>query len=163
MIGRLFPHPLMTVVLTLVWMMLMNAFTPATFVLGLILGIILPILTSPFWENRPVIRKPLKVGEYMAVAIYDIVVANIQVAYLILFRRNRDLRSRFFTVPLDLRTPEAIAILAGTITMTPGTVSSDISTDGKSLLVHGLDVGSEEETVSGIKLRYERRLKDIFE
>lgn len=163
MIGRLFPHPLMTVVLTLVWMMVMNAFTPATFVLGLILGIILPILTSPFWKNRPVIRKPLKVAEYMVVAIYDIVVANIQVAYLILFRRNRDLRSRFFTVPLELRTPEAIAILAGTITMTPGTVSSDISTDGKSLLVHGLDVDSEEETVAGIKSRYERRLKDIFE
>ncbi|MGM0562588.1 MAG: Na+/H+ antiporter subunit E [Pseudomonadota bacterium] len=163
MIRKIFPHPIMTAVLTLVWMMLMNAFTPATFVLGLILGIILPILTSCFWPDRPTIRNPLKVAEYILVVLYDIVVANIQVAYLILFRRNRDLRSRFFTVPLEIRTPEAIAILAGTITMTPGTVSSDISTDGKSLLVHGLDVTDEQETVTGIKSRYEKRLKDIFE
>lgn len=163
MIRKIFPHPIMTAVLTLVWMMLMNAFTPATFVLGLILGIILPILTSCFWPDRPTIRNPLKVAEYILVVLYDIVVANVQVAYLILFRRNRDLRSRFFTVPLELRTPEAIAILAGTITMTPGTVSSDISTDGKSLLVHGLDVTDEQETVTGIKTRYEKRLKDIFE
>lgn len=163
MIRKLFPHPIMSAVLTLVWMMLMNAFTPATFVLGLILGIILPIVTSSFWPDRPTIRNPLKVAEYILVVLYDIVVANVQVAYLILFRRNSDLRSRFFIVPLDLRTPEAISILAGTITMTPGTVSSDISTDGKSLLVHGLDVSDEGETVSGIKSRYEKRLKDIFE
>ncbi|WP_026986245.1 Na+/H+ antiporter subunit E [Fodinicurvata fenggangensis] len=163
MIRKVFPHPIMTAVLTLVWMMLMNAFTPATFVLGLILGIILPILTSCFWPDRPTIRNPLKVAEYIIVVLYDIVVANVQVAYLILFRRNRDLRSRFFTVPLEIRTPEAIAILAGTITMTPGTVSSDISTDGKSLLVHGLNVTDEQETVTGIKSRYEKRLKDIFE
>ncbi|WP_022726910.1 Na+/H+ antiporter subunit E [Fodinicurvata sediminis] len=163
MIRKVFPHPIMTAVLTLVWMMLMNAFTPATLVLGLILGIIIPIMTSSFWPDRPTIRNPLKVAEYIIVVLYDIVVANVQVAYLILFRRNRDLRSRFFTVPLEIRTPEAIAILAGTITMTPGTVSSDISTDGKSLLVHGLDVADEQETVTGIKSRYEKRLKDIFE
>ncbi len=46
---------------------------------------------------------------------------------------------RYVTVPLDLTTPEAIAVLAGTITMTPGTVSADLSADGRALLVHCLD------------------------
>jgi multicomponent K+:H+ antiporter subunit E len=85
------------------------------------------------------------------------------VAYLILFRRGEDLHSQFVTVPLDLRTPEAISTLAGTITMTPGTVSASLSADGRSLLVHCLDTDDPQKTVSDIKARYESRLKRIFE
>ncbi|MDP3547455.1 MAG: Na+/H+ antiporter subunit E, partial [Phreatobacter sp.] len=77
--------------------------------------------------------------------------------------RGDGLRSRYVTIPLDLTTPEAIAVLAGTITMTPGTVSADLSADGKALLVHCLDTDDPDATVAGIKMRYERRLKRMFE
>ena len=66
-------------------------------------------------------------------------------------------------IPLELRSPEAIAVLAGTITMTPGTVSADLSSDGRSLLVHCLDAADPDDVVASIKSRYERRLKEIFE
>ena len=66
-------------------------------------------------------------------------------------------------IPLDLRTPEAIAILAGTITLTPGTVSADLSDEGHSLLVHALDAPDPAAVREEIKERYERRLKEIFE
>ena len=46
------------------------------------------------------------------------------------------------------QTPEAIAVLAGTITMTPGTVSADLSADGRALLVHCLDTGDPAATVA---------------
>jgi multicomponent K+:H+ antiporter subunit E len=101
--------------------------------------------------------------EYVAIVLWDIVVANFQVAYLILFRRGDSLRSRFVAVPLDLRTPEAIAALAGTITMTPGTVSADLSGDGRALLVHCLETHDADATVATIKSRYETRLQRIFE
>ncbi|PND65835.1 Na+/H+ antiporter subunit E, partial [Escherichia coli] len=77
---------------------------------------------------------------YTAIVLFDIVVANFQVAAVILFRRNRDLRARWLVIPLELDTPEAITVLAGTISLTPGTVSSDVSADGRFLLVHALDV-----------------------
>ena len=67
------------------------------------------------------------------------------------------------TIPLDVQTPEAIAVLAGTITMTPGTVSSDLSADGRALLVHCLETDDPVGTVATIKRRYERRLLRIFE
>ena len=57
----------------------------------------------------------------------------------------------------------AITVLAGTITMTPGTVSSDVSADGRSLLVHCLHAPEPASVVDEIKQRYERRLKEIFE
>jgi len=66
------------------------------------------------------------------------------------------------TIPLDLRSPEAITVLAGTITMTPGTVSADLSADGRALLVHCLDADHPDAVRDEIKTRYERRLKEIF-
>ena len=88
--------------------------------------------------------------------------ANFQVAWIILFRRNRDLRSRWLVIPTELRSPEAITTLAATISLTPGTVSADISADGHALLVHILDVDDPEAEVARIKHRYERRLMRIF-
>jgi len=85
------------------------------------------------------------------------------VAYLLLFRRGDDLHSQFVTVPLELRSPEAITALAGTITMTPGTVSASLSADGRALLVHCLETTDPDQTVADIKSRYESRLQRIFE
>lgn len=162
MFGNLIPHPLLTLLIVVVWILL-NGFSWGAAVLGLILGIVVPRLTSAFWPDRPVVRSPLTIIEYAAIVLTDIVVANFQVAHLILFRRGEDLHSQFVTVPLDLRTPEAISTLAGTITMTPGTVSASLSADGRSLLVHCLDTDDPQKTVSDIKARYESRLKRIFE
>ena len=64
---------------------------------------------------------------------------------------------------LDLKTPEAISALAGTITMTPGTVSATLSADGRALLVHCLETDDPEKIVADIKARYEARLQRIFE
>ncbi|MFS8035990.1 Na+/H+ antiporter subunit E [Xanthobacter sp. AM11] len=161
--ARLLPHPLLTVLVTLVFVFLMNAVTPGVVVLGLVLGLAIPLLTAPFWPGRPRLKAPLTIAAYGLVVLWDIVVSNIEVARLILFRRGESLRTRYVSVPLDLATPEAIAMLAGTITMTPGTVSADLSADGRALLVHCLDTGDPEATVAAIKARYERRLKRIFE
>jgi len=93
---------------------------------------------------------------------WDVVVANLQVTRLILFRPVESLATRWVVLSLELRSPEAITVLAGTITMTPGTVSCDLSADGRSLLVHCLDAPDAEDTVRQMKERYEDRLKEIF-
>jgi len=95
--------------------------------------------------------------------LWDILVANVIVAGLILFRKTESLESKSVVVPLDLTSPEAITTLAGTITMTPGTVTIDLSADAKSLLVHCLHAPDPQSVVDDIKNRYERRLKEIFE
>lgn len=161
--SRILPHPGLTLVITGVWLLLVNAFSLGALVLGLVIGVLVPLFTGPYWPGRPKVRHPLKIVAYLAIVIWDIVVSNVQVAYLVLFRRGESLRSRFVTVPLELTTPEAITVLAGTITMTPGTVSADLSACGRALLVHCLETDDPEGTVAQIKSRYERRLKEIFE
>lgn len=160
--ARLMPHPLLTLVLALVWVLLVNDASWGAALFGLLLGLAIAKLTSAYWPGRPRIRNPLAIAEYAAVVLYDIVLANLEVAYLVLFRRGGSLRSQFVTVPLELESAEAIATLAGTITMTPGTVSADVAADGRSLLVHCLETADPAATVATIKSRYERRLRRIF-
>ncbi|MFD2184003.1 Na+/H+ antiporter subunit E [Rhodoplanes azumiensis] len=160
---RLLPHPILSVVVAIVWVGLANDISVGNLVLGVALGLAIPAWTACWWPARPKIKRPLIVAAYVGVVAWDIVVSNIEVARLILFRRGASLRSVFVSVPLDLTTPEAITMLAGTITMTPGTVSADLSADGRSILVHCLDAADPDAVVRQIKSRYERRLKEIFE
>lgn len=163
MIRRLVPHPLLSITLLVVWIGLVNKFTLGNLILGTAFGLIIPMLTAPYWPNRPAIGRPLKVVEYVLVVLWDILVANVQVALVILFRRERDIRSHWIPVPIELRSAEAITVLAGTITMTPGTVSATLCADGSSILVHCLHTDDPDAVRDDIKDRYERRLKEIFQ
>ena len=163
LIRRLFPHPWLTVLLTAVWLLLVNRYSHNSLLFGLFLGIVIPFVTQPYWPNRPKLRNPLKVLEYVLVVIWDIIVANVVVARIVLFKSNDARQPAWISVPLDLRTPEAITVLAGTITMTPGTVSADVSAEGHALLVHCLDAPDPDAVRDEIKERYEARLKEIFE
>ncbi|WP_084860528.1 Na+/H+ antiporter subunit E [Salibaculum halophilum] len=163
MVSRLLPHPLLSLTLVLVWLGLVNTVTLGNLILGSIFGLIVPLLTSPYWPDRPRIRRPVKVIEYILVVLWDIVVANVQVALIILFKRNAAITSRWITVPLQLTSAEAITVLAGTITMTPGTVSASLSADAGAILVHCLHTDDPDAVRDQIKARYERRLMEIFE
>lgn len=163
MAARLVPHPILTLVIAAVWTALVNRLSLGHLLLGFLLGLVIPWFTSAYWPDRPVIRRPARILDYAAVVLWDIIVSNVQVAYLVLFRRGESLRSQFVTVPIDLESPEAITVLAGTITMTPGTVSADLAADGSAILVHCLETWDPDATVRQIKNRYERRLKEIFE
>lgn len=162
MIKRLLPHPLLSLMLILVWLGLVNKVTPGNILLGAILGLLVPLLSAPFWPDRPKLRRPDMAVGYVLIVLWDIVVANVQVAFIILFKRNADIRSQWVCVPLELTSPEAITVLAGTITMTPGTVSAVLSADASCILVHCLHTDDPEGTRDEIKHRYESRLKEIF-
>lgn len=161
-INWLLPHPLLTLLLALVWTLLQNEVSAGMVVFGLILGVIIPRITAVWWPERP---RQIKVGRmiaYILLVMWDIVVANIQVGWIVLTRPTSKLRSTWITVPIELRQPEAITILAGTITLTPGTVSADLSETGHNLLVHALDAEDPDAVRDEIKQRYERRLLEIF-
>lgn len=160
---RIFPHPHLTLLLTIVWLLLVNNFSLNSVLFGGLLGTIIPIITAGYWPDRPVLRNPRMIVEYILIVLWDIIVANFVVAGLILFRRTSDLHPNWVAIPLDLRSPEAITALAGTITLTPGTVTADLSDHGHVLLVHCLNAEDTDAVRDEIKDRYERRLKEIFE
>ncbi|SEN17649.1 multisubunit potassium/proton antiporter, PhaE subunit [Loktanella fryxellensis] len=162
MMQRILPHPLLTVMLTIVWCLINNEFAPGPILLGLIIGLIVPVLTAAWWPDRPPVVRPLRMIAYLLIVIYDIIGNNLTVAMQVLFYRKDSLRPAWIVIPLDLKRPEAITILAGTITLTPGTLTVDLAQDGCTLLVHALHAPDPDAVRDDIKMRYERRLKEIF-
>ncbi|MFZ1576486.1 MAG: Na+/H+ antiporter subunit E [Chromatiaceae bacterium] len=159
---RWLPQPRLTLVLVLVWLLLNNSLGPGHILLGLLLGWLIPLFSRRFWSETLQFHAPLTLLRFVGVVLWDILVANLTVARLIL-GQPRQLRSAFFEVPLDLKGEIGISLLANTISLTPGTVSLELSSDHSSLLVHALDAPDPDALVQEIKGRYEAPLKKVFE
>ena len=155
------PHPLLSLTLTGVWLLLANSLSMGHVLLGMFLGILIPLLTREFWPGAARVHRPLHLIGFMLMVLWDILVANLQVARLILGPPAK-LRPAFIHLPLDLDDDFAITLLASTISLTPGTVSADVSADRRTLLIHTLDVDDPDTLVAQLKQRYEAPLKEIF-
>ena len=161
MLDRLsFPQPYLSLILFTVWQFLSDGVSGASVVMGLALAWI-PQLTRGFWPDPPFFTRPWKLPPYLVLVLYDILVSSVSVARLIL--SGRDPRPILVSYPLELTHPLAISMLASTISLTPGTVSADVSDDRTLLLIHALDAESDDEVINAIRTRYEARLKEMFQ
>jgi multicomponent K+:H+ antiporter subunit E len=160
---RWLPHPLLSLVLWLVWLVLNNTIAPAHVVLGGLLAWLLPLtgmhLTDGTW---PHLHRPAMALRLTLRVLWDIVVSNIEVARRVLGPESA-LRPGFVRVPLDLTDEWAITALAGIITMTPGTLTADVAADRSYLLLHAFHVDDAEAIIASIKTRYEAPLREIYE
>jgi multicomponent K+:H+ antiporter subunit E len=166
---RLLPRPWTALWLWIAWLLLNQTLAPGHLLLGAVLAIVLSRWPAVGAEEhaggaprRSAWRRAAIAVRLAGVVVYDIVVANLQVARLILGPREA-LAPRFVWVPLDVRRPRSISLFAGIITMTPGTVSAELSDDRRHLLVHGLLVEDPDELVAGVKARYETPIRELFE
>ncbi len=159
--SRWLPQPLLSLVMVVTWVLATNTLDFSSVFFGALLGIVIPIFTQRFWPDYPRLTRWSKVLSFTLLVLYDIVVANLRVAWLIVGPRDK-LRPRFITVPTELNHPLAVTLLTSIISLTPGTVSSQVSEDQCFILVHSLDCPDEVQMVSDIKRRYEAPLKEIF-
>lgn len=156
------PFPWLSALMWLTWMLLVNEWSLGHFILGGLLAWVLPLSTRYFWPSVPRLQRVDRLLRFLAVVHWDILVANVAVARLILGPADR-LRPAFVELPVDLDNDFAITMLASTISLTPGTVSADVSADRRHLLIHALDVADPDELVSTIKRRYEQPIKEMFQ
>lgn len=159
--SKLLPQPLLSLVMTVVWMIASGSASFGSLVFGALLGWAIPLFSHRFWPDYPRLSSFTTGLRLTAVVLWDIFVANLRVAALILGPTSR-LRPRFIVVETELDHPLAITILTSIITLTPGTVSSQLSLDQRRILVHALDCPDEPSMVADIKRRYEAPLKRIF-
>jgi multicomponent K+:H+ antiporter subunit E len=155
------PYPLLSIILVVAWLMLAAQISVAHVLLALFLAWGIPLVCKPFLVRTQGVRNPMAAIRLIFLVMYDIVMANIAVARLILGRPDR-LNPVFVQVPLKLTQSMSISLLAGIITMTPGTVSADLSEDNTLLLVHALSCDDPEALIVEIKERYEKPLIEIF-
>ena len=158
----LLPFPIASAGLFVFWLVLTQTLSPGQVLLGAIIGVFggwaFALLDPPPMRLR-------RLGSFFRLAgivVADIVRSNIAVAFIILGLGQRKWVSGFVEIPLDLRHPYGLAMLATIITSTPGTVWVDFNPANGVLTIHVLDLVEKAGWVRTIKGRYERLLLEIF-
>lgn len=160
--GKWFAHPVGSLSLLLVWLLLMDDFTSVGhWLLGGFLGLLIPRLTVTWWPRLPHIRSWKHVFIFSRYMLVDIIVANFQVARLALGRVD-NLQPCWVRVPYDLDNDLAIYLLASAISLAPGTVAASVNRQERILTVHALHAKDEQALIAEIKQRYEQPLRGIF-
>jgi multicomponent K+:H+ antiporter subunit E len=152
----------LSALLFVLWPLLNQSWSPGQLALGAALALCIPWFSERLRPGKPALRAPWAIVRLGFVVLWDIVIANVEVARRILGRESA-IRPRFVWLPLTIADPHGIVALAGIVTMTPGTLSSELTPDRRHLLIHVLNVDDEAALVTGIKARYEAPLLAIFE
>ena len=155
------PHPFVSVIVALSWIMLTHSLDSATLIMALLLGILIPRMVKPFITRTSDINWVPAIKLFFVV-LWDIIVCNIQVAKLVLGPTHK-LHPKWFRVPLETQHEQVNVLLALIITTTPGTVTAGIDDDRGDILVHALSTDNAEIDIIEIKNRYEKALMAIFD
>ena len=147
-----FPHPLLSLTLLLIWLLLNDSLAPGQILLGAALGLLIPQFTKRFWPERARFRRPARAVHLTGRVLLDIVVANFVVSRIVLGPRET-IKPAFIRVPLDVKGDFSITALASVISLTPGTLTAEVDADHTHLLVHALSEDDPDALVHKIKTR----------
>jgi multicomponent K+:H+ antiporter subunit E len=158
----LLPFPIASTSFLVFWLLLNQSLSLGQLLLGAAAGLIggwsLAALKLP--KARP--RRLATMVRLAGLVFADIVRSNIAVARIILGLEQRGYTSGFVEIPLELRDPYGLAILACIITSTPGTLWVEFDAATGMLTIHVLDLIDKTTWVRTIKGRYERALLEIL-
>lgn len=158
---KLFPRPLLAVVLTVFWAILQNSFMPGTLMMGFAVASLILYVVDPILLPKIEHWHPWKLAKFFLKVLGVVIVSNFHIARLYLGPVKR-LRPAFVEVPIDLEHDVAISILVSIVSMTPGTIAADLSEDKNTLLVHGIHMKDPQDVIKEIKEHYEAPLKEIY-
>ncbi len=159
---RLLPYPIISASLLALWLLLNQTISPGHVLIGAVIavagGLILSVLEPP----KAHLRRPAAMFRLAGLVLADILRSNVAVGRIILGFGRRNRTSGFVYIPLELRDPHGLAVLACIITSTPGTLWVNLDSAKGELMIHVLDLIDESEWIATIKGRYERLLLEIF-
>lgn len=159
---QILPHPILTLMLFGLWLLLVNSVSTGNLLLGILLAWLIPLFTARFWEAQVHIHKPFLLLRFFGVVLYDILVANVAVAALVV-GPGRRIRPGFILMPMRLRGNVGLGLLANTISLTPGTLSAFLSADRTQLVIHALQSDDPDAIIATIRERYEQPLLEALE
>jgi multicomponent Na+:H+ antiporter subunit E len=151
---------LMNLLLALIWVSLTGKFSVVNFGFGLVLSFLLLWISTRDEEERKYFSKLPKFISFFFYFLYELVKANLEVAYDVITPKFY-MKPGIISVPLDAKTDLEITLLANLITLTPGTLSLDVSEDRKNLFVHAMYITDRDEFIASIKNGFEKRLLEL--
>jgi multicomponent Na+:H+ antiporter subunit E len=151
----------LNLLLSLAWMALTGQFTPINLIIGFALGYILLWIMQRTGKPSVYFLKGRRVVHFILFFAWEVIDANIRVAYDVLTPRHH-MTPGIVAIPLDAKTDSEITILANLITLTPGTLSLDVSADRRVLYIHAMYVQDVDQFKKNIKEELEKRLLEVL-
>ena len=152
---------LSNLLLSFIWVAITGVFTVENFIFGFLLSFILLWIISPNRREQKYFTWIPKITGFIFFFLYELIKANLEVAYDVITPKFY-MEPGIIRIPLTAETDLEITLLANLISLTPGTLSLDVSDDKKVLYVHAMYVKDKEMFISSIKNGFERRLLDIM-
>jgi len=147
--------------LTFVWVALTGDFTFPNYLFGFALNFgILWVITRGDGDARYFTMIP-KIIALFFFFLWELFKANLQVAYEVVTPHLK-MKPGIVKVPLTIQSDIGITFLANMISLTPGTLSLDVSNDKKVLYVHAMYVTDKEEFINSIKNGFEKRILELL-
>lgn len=150
------------IILSVVWAALWADFTLLSLTLGFALGYSALWLAQPLYGNSLYFRRVWRVLKLTVFFLYELVVSSVRVAWDVLTPTHKS-NPAFIEMPLDVKSDIEILLVTNLISLTPGTLSLDVSPDRKTLLVHAMFADDPEAIVAELKDGMERKVREIFE
>lgn len=140
--------------------MAIGPFTPENFLIGFVLAFVTLRLCTLRDGRSPYFGKVFRTISFCFYVLVELVIANLKMAYYTV-QPLRNLRPGILAIPLEEMSETEVTILANLITLTPGTLSLDVSADNRTLFVHFMHVEDPDEMRRDIKQGFERRLLEV--
>lgn len=147
--------------LALLWAAVIGPFTPANLLVGFIVGYLILRLCSPRGEDALYVRRAWAAFGLAGFTVISLIQANLRVARYTVSRLG-SLRPAVLAVPLEEGLTDAeITLLVTLITLTPGTLTLDVSGDRRQMFVHFMHIDDEEAAIDSVKSGFERRILEV--
>lgn len=149
--------------LAAIWAALTGGFTLAALTIGFVLGYVTLWLLQPLTGARsPYFLKVYYWLKLIVLFHYELVVSSLEVIWDVLTPTHKA-RPDIIEMPLDVKTDAGILLVTNLISLTPGTLSLDVSEDRKTLLVHAMFADDPDEVRRALKEGMERWVIDAVE
>ncbi len=152
---------LANILLAMAWAALTGHFTLLNLALGFAIGYVILYLATRTIGPTGYFGRVRDVIGFAFFFMWELLKANLRVAYYVVAPPDR-MRPGILAVPLDLRSDAEITMLANVITLTPGTLSLDVSTDRRVLYVHAIWIEDIPSFRQAVKSGLERRIQEVF-
>ncbi|GAL09243.1 Na(+) H(+) antiporter subunit E [Vibrio astriarenae] len=137
--------------LALAWVILSGGYTMSNLVGGMLLSyVVLAYVLRDRPDFEVYFGKLPKMINFILFFIWDLVKSNARVAYDVLTPTHL-MKPAVIAVPLDIKSDSGITVLSNLITVTPGSLALDVSTDKKVLFVHIMYFEDEQQHIAEVK------------
>ncbi len=154
---------LLNIVLAFAWAMLNGEVTLSNLTTGFVLGYLVLIAAHRALPQSSYTRKGWLFVEFVGFFLKELLLSNLIVAWDVITPRTQSSTPRIIAIPLDVKTEAGITALANFISLTPGTLTLDVSSDKKTLYVHAMFAEDEDKVRDHIKKQLEQKIIGLIE